>query len=100
MKEIAGPKISVSGKWERHEIVRHVVNTFIDAEHAAKGPRIRFIYPVETLSTNEDLHISRPGKKKNFDFKVDVTEEMGLGRGKHDEIIQLSGSTPYCMTIS
>jgi len=46
---------------------------------------------VENLSSvNRPLFIFRPGGlrgKWNFDFKVEVPEELGLGRGTHDEVI-------------
>ena len=45
---------------------------------------------MENLSTGKELFIFRPGglNKWNFDFKVEVLEEFGLGRGTHDEIKQ------------
>jgi len=85
---IDGPPITVRGPQQRHGIVRTVVNTFIDTEHAKKGRGVRFRYAVETLSDGSDLYIVRPGHKKNFDFKVDVQESLGVGRGKHGQIVE------------
>ncbi|OGV97265.1 MAG: hypothetical protein A2Z59_11945 [Nitrospinae bacterium RIFCSPLOWO2_02_39_17] len=83
---IEGRNIEIKGAIARHEIVRKVVNTFIEEEYLKKGKGIVFRYPVETLSDGQRLFIARPGHKKNFDFKVDVTKELGLGEGSHLEI--------------
>jgi hypothetical protein len=71
----------------RQDIVKKVVNTFIDSEHSKKGRGVRFRYPVEDLP-NGQLFIVRPGRKKDFDFKVEVTPGMRLGTGSHAEIEQ------------
>ena len=68
--EIRGPRISIRGKIKRHEIVRRVVNTFIDTEHDKKRKGAYFVYPVENVNSDNELCIARPGHKKNFDFKV------------------------------
>lgn len=80
--------IEIKGSISRHEIVRNVINTFIDAEKESRGKGIKFRYPVENLSINKQLFIFRPGglNKWNFDFKVEVLEEFGLGKGTHNEI--------------
>jgi hypothetical protein len=85
-KIITGNAIQITGSIPRHEIVRKVVNTFIDTEHNQKGKGIIFKYPVENLPNGQQLFIVRPGHKKNFDFKVEVTPNLGLGSGSHVEI--------------
>ena len=88
---ITGEVIEIKGSLPRHEIVRKIVNTLIDTESQQRGKGVKFRYPVENLSSiNKQLFISRPGGlrgKWNFDFKVEVSEELGLGRGTHKEII-------------
>ena len=79
-------KIEISGDSPRHEIVKRVVDTFIKAEYQEKGKGVGFRYPVENLSGKKRLFIVRPGHKKNFDFKVEVTEEMRLEEGSHKQI--------------
>jgi hypothetical protein len=83
---IIGKRIKIEGSLMRHKIVKKVVNTFITTEHLKKGRGIVFKYPVENLPLNRELFIARPGHKKNFDFKVEVTIDMGLGEGSHREI--------------
>lgn len=80
--------ISLSDKMTRHEIVQKVVNLFISNEYLYRGKGIQFWYPVENLSNGEQLFIKRPGglQKWNFDFKVNVEPEFGLGKGTHAEI--------------
>lgn len=87
--------IEIKGSMTRHDIVQKVVNTFINTEHEQRGRGVKFWYPVEQLPNNleqmlEDtrLFIFRPGglRKWNFDFKVNVTPELGLGKGTHAEI--------------
>ena len=80
-------KIEVKGCLPRHKIVRKVVGTFIKTEYQEKGKGVEFRYPVENLPDNKRLYIVRPGHKKNFDFKVEVTEEMGLKEGKHEQVV-------------
>lgn len=65
-----------------------VVNTFIKAEFRERGRGVRFFYPVERFSNNNILYISRPAglRKWNFDFKVNVTPDMGLEKGTHEDI--------------
>ena len=88
MKEIITcSRIQIRGNMPRNEIVKKVVNTFIEVEYQQKGKGITFRYPVEKLPGNRHLFIARPGHKKNFDFKVEVTEEMGLKEGKHDHVV-------------
>lgn len=77
--------IAIKGSLARHDIVKKVVNTFIKAEYHKKGKGIKFKYPVENLPDGS-LFIARPGHKKNFDFKVEVPVELGLGEGSHIEI--------------
>ena len=86
---IAGNMIEINSVMARHEIVRKVVNAFIDSENETRGKGVKFRYPVENLSTGKQLFIYRPGglNKWNFDFKVEVLEELGLGKGTHDEIV-------------
>ncbi|MBM3155299.1 MAG: hypothetical protein FJ008_08220 [Chloroflexi bacterium] len=86
---IVGEMIGIKGCLARHDIVRKVVNTFIDSESQVRGKGIKFRYPVENLPDGKQLFIFRPGglNKWNFDFKVEVTEELGLGKGSHDEIV-------------
>ena len=85
---IDGEAIEIKGSLSRNEIVKKVVNIFIDAESHQRGHGVKFRYPVENLSTGKPLFIFRPAglNKWNFDFKVEVLEEFGLGRGTHDEI--------------
>lgn len=81
--------IEIRGALDRSEIVRRVINTFIDNESQQRGKGIKFRYPVENLSTGGKLFISRPGGlrgKWNFDFKVEVVEEFGLRKGTHEDI--------------
>lgn len=80
-------RIQIQGATPRQDIVKKVVNTFIDSEHLKKGKGVRFRYPVEDLPHGQ-LFIVRPGRKKDFDFKVEVTPDMGLGTGSHAEIAQ------------
>lgn len=84
---ITGPRIDIKGKWIRYEIVKRVVNQFIETEYAQKGFGIKFQYPVETLPTRI-LMIGRPGRKKNFDFKVLVELSDGLNAGEHADVIE------------
>lgn len=87
MKRIIECKtIEIKGRLPRHEIVSKVVDAFIKEEYKAKGKGVEFRYPVENLPNNSRLYIVRPGHKKNFDFKVEVIEEMGLLEGKHKQI--------------
>ena len=88
MKEIYCDRIKIQGKLTRHEIVQKVVNIFIGTEFENRGRGVRFYYPVETLPDGSNLFIFRPAglRKWNFDFKVNVTPEMGLGKGTHAEI--------------
>ncbi|MCK4387135.1 MAG: hypothetical protein KAW00_00050 [Dehalococcoidia bacterium] len=85
-KEITCASIKIKGSLPRNEIVKKVVNTFIKAEYPKKGKGVTFRYPVENLPDNKYLYIVRPGHKKNFDFKVEVTQEMVLEEGKHNQI--------------
>ncbi len=95
MKEVFCNPIEIKGSMTRHEIVEKVVNIFINTEHEQRGRGVRFWYPVEQLtgrgqllSKDTTLYIFRPAglRKWNFDFKVNVTPELGLGKGTHDEI--------------
>lgn len=86
-KEITCRPIKIQGSIPRDEIVKKVVNTFIKIEYRQKGKGITFRYPVEKLPNKKRLYISRPGHKKNFDFKVEVTEEMVLEEGRHKQIV-------------
>jgi len=85
-KEITCGSIKIKGSMPRNEIVKKVVNTFIKVEYSKKGKGIIFRYSVENLPGSKYLYITRPGHKKNFDFKVEVTPEMVLEEGKHDQI--------------
>lgn len=84
---ITGKPIEINGSLARHKIVKEVVNTFIKVEYRKKGKGIVFRYPVENLPDGQ-LFISRPGHKKNFDFKVEVVMGHGLGEGSHIEIAE------------
>ena len=88
MKEIYCDPIIIKGKLSRHEIVQTVVNVFIQTEFENRGKGVRFNYPVEQFIDGSSLFIFRPAglRKWNFDFKVNVTPEMGLGKGTHAEI--------------
>ena len=88
MKEIYCEPIIIKGKLTRHEIVQTVVNVFIQTEFENRGKGVRFNYPVERFTDGSSLFIFRPAglRKWNFDFKVNVTPEMGLGKGTHAEI--------------
>ena len=83
---ITGKIIKIKGSSARHGIVKKVVNAFIKTEYRKKGKGVVFRYPVENLPDRQVLYIVRPGHKKNFDFKVDVTTSYGLGNGSHEEI--------------
>ena len=85
---IKGPWFIIKGDLPRHHIVKKVVNTFIKTEYQRKGKGIGFWYPVEKLPSGEMLCITRPGHKKNFDFKVLVESTFGLGAGLHDDIVE------------
>ena len=78
-------RIEIAEPMPKHEIVRKVVNAFIDTEYRSKGKGIAFEYPVEDLPEGP-LCIFRPGRKKNFDFKVLVLPHYGLGAGKHEDV--------------
>jgi len=82
--------ISISSKMTRHKIVQKVVNTFISTEYLDRGKGIQFWYPVENLSDGKQLFIKRPGglQKWNFDFKVNIVLEFGLGKGTHAEVFK------------
>ena len=86
-KIVTGKMIEIKGNLSRHRIVRKVVNAFIKTEYRKKGKNVTFRYPVEKLPDGH-LFIARPGHKKNFDFKVDVANDFGLGEGSHIEIAQ------------
>jgi hypothetical protein len=85
---ITGCRINIKGKLARHFIVKKVVNTFIKSEYQKKGKGVVFRYPVENLPDGQLLYIARPGHKKNFDFKVEVLENHGVGNGSHKEIAE------------
>ncbi|MBI2830966.1 MAG: hypothetical protein HYX79_01760 [Chloroflexi bacterium] len=87
-EKIICPAIEIKGSMTRHEIVQKVINTFINTEHQQRGKGVQFWYPVEQLSGGSHLFILRPGglQKWNFDFKVNVTPDMGFGKGKHEDI--------------
>ncbi|MEW6557294.1 MAG: hypothetical protein AB1349_08065 [Elusimicrobiota bacterium] len=84
---VTGKLIEIKGSLSRHKIVKKVVDTFITTEYHKKGKGVTFRYPVENLP-NGHFFIARPGHKKNFDFKVDVVTDFGLGEGSHLEIAQ------------
>jgi len=84
---IIGKRIEIKGCMKRNAIVRKVVNTFIQTEYKKKGKGIAFEYPVEEVF-QKPLFIARPGHKKNFDFKVKIVKEYGLGEGSHREIAE------------
>ncbi len=84
---IEGRAIEIKGSLARHEIVKKVVNIFIETEYRKKGKGVIFRYPVENIQ-DEQLFIVRPGHKKNFDFKVEVDKSFRLGEGSHIEIAQ------------
>ena len=81
-------RIEIKGPLSRSDIVEKVVSIFIKTERNQKRPGTTFLYPVETLPDGQ-LFIRRPGglQKWNFDFKVLVPEELGLGRGTHAEML-------------
>jgi len=94
-KKVICDMIEIKGSFTRHELVQKIINIFIDTEYKERGRGTQFRYPVENLSSNAQgslietkLFILRPGglQKWNFDFKVDVTPEMGLERGRHKDI--------------
>lgn len=82
---ITGKMIEIKDSLPRHEIVKKVVNTFIETEYHNKGKGVIFRYPVENLPDGQ-LFIVRPGYKKNFDFKVDIPLEITLGKERQKEI--------------
>lgn len=86
---IEGPEIRIIDSTGRFEIVKTVVNSFIDFEKDKKGRNIEFRYPVENLSGGEKLYIRRPGMRWNFDFKLEIPSNYGFGEGRHDQIALL-----------
>ncbi len=84
---LTGKTIEIKGALSRHKIVKKVVSTFINTEYRKKGKGIAFKYPVENVPGGQ-LFIARPGHKKNFDFKVEVISNFGLGEGSHKEIAE------------
>jgi hypothetical protein len=88
-KIIVGPEIKILEPISRFEIVKIVINKFIEFEKDKKGKDVEFRYPVENLSNDERLYIRRPGVKWNFDFKVEIPKNCGLEEGKHDQIALL-----------
>lgn len=95
MKKITCDMIEIKGSLTRHEIVKRIINIFINTEYQQRGKGVQFWYPVEKLPgnaqllpENTQLFILRPGglRKWNFDFKVNVTPEMGFGKGQHGDI--------------
>lgn len=95
-KQVICDPIEITGAMTRHEIVQKVVNIFIQTEHEQRGRGVKFWYPVENLppipqpieDEDKKLFIFRLGglQKWNFDFKVNVTPELGLEKGKHADI--------------
>ena len=87
-QKIICDSIQIKGSLTRHEIVQKIVNIFINTEYQQRGKGVQFWYPVEQLPGNTQLFILRPGglRKWNFDFKVNVTPELGLGKGSHEEV--------------
>lgn len=94
-EKIICDSIEIKGSLTRHEIVQKVINIFINTEYQQRGKGVQFWYPVEQLSVNiqllpenNQLFIFRPGglRKWNFDFKVNVTPDLGLRKGTHEEI--------------
>ena len=85
---ITGKPIAINGSLSRPEIVQKVVNIFIQTEMNHPRPGTVFFYPVENLPEGQ-LLLRRPAglRKWNFDFKVEVTEDFGLGRGSHAEML-------------
>nr|MDO8079360.1 hypothetical protein [Candidatus Freyarchaeota archaeon] len=83
---IEGSNIEIKGKIKRFDIVKKVVNAFIEFEKDKKGRGVVFEYPVETLSSGDMLYVHRPGKKWNFDFKVNIPLNCGLEEGRHDQV--------------
>ena len=81
--------ILINDEMTRHEIVQKVINIFISAEYLERGKGIQFWYPVENLPEGKQLYIIRPGgmQKWNFDFKVNVEPEFGMGKGTHGEVL-------------
>lgn len=86
-----GNPLKIKGTISRHEIVRKVINVFIDHEKRERGQGFKFRYAVEPLSLkNQKLYIRRPGglQKWNFDFVVEIISEYKIGKGTHKEIIK------------
>lgn len=84
-------RIEITGLLSRPEIVQKVVNIFIQTEMNHPRPGTVFFYPVEVVEALPEgqLLLRRPAaaRKWNFDFKVEVPEELGLGRGTHAEML-------------
>jgi hypothetical protein len=87
---ITGPIIKIKGNLPRHQIVKKVVNTFIETEGHQNRIDVTFKYPVEILPDNQYLYISRPGYKSangsGFDFMVEVVKNYKIGKGRHKDI--------------
>lgn len=86
---IEEPEIRISGSIGRFEIVKEIVNAFIEFEGNKKGKGVKFRYSVEDLSNGKKLYIHRPGVKWNFDFKVEIPTTCGLEEGRHEQIALL-----------
>jgi hypothetical protein len=84
--------IDINDLHTREDIVKKIINIFIDNENRKRGKGIQFWYPVERISYKQPpdniLYILRPGglQKWNFDFKVNVTPDMGFAKGKHGDV--------------
>lgn len=83
-----GNYIEITGNITREEIVKKVINTFIDFESPKRGREAKFRYPVENIGNENYLYIIRPGglQKYNMDFKVEVLEEFNFSKGRHGDI--------------
>jgi len=90
VKVVQGAFISIGGDMSRQQIVRKVVDDFISTEGSYWKTGTKFRYPVENLSGGGQLFIVRPGGlgKWNFDFKVEVLPEFGLGKGSHKHVVE------------
>jgi len=64
---VMGGDIEIKGSLPRHEIVRKIINTFIDTESQQRGKGVKFRYPVENLSTGAQLALLEKQKEYSTD---------------------------------
>lgn len=66
--------LEIRGDLNRKEIRRKVIEAFLNEE---AGEKYEYWYHVETLSDNRKMFLTRPTRRFNFDFKVEVEDGKG-----------------------